>query len=380
MESTEAQLLFQAYTKIFTQEEKDKLATFDSNLDLGGYETLEEAELQNPDIRPGSRVYIDQGEGVDAKIYHWDATDGKFVLFGSGGVETPASIRTKLFQTEDLFPFDTAAKNDITSRALKSFVDAEFANKLDKTGKAADSSKLNGKPDTAFYPNVILSTVTDMDAFTVSGKFLLSAGALANSPLGSQTNSRPFIAVDNFGSYILQRFIDRTGSIWTRYAQSGAFGPWERTAFSSEIATKLQGEKADTALQPAGDASNLKNLPKEPFTSENIKTSSASNKRIDQSSMIRLDDGRLLVGYSNFGSGSGDTDESSVHYSTSIDNGNTWQDQGQLIAKIALGSYIPSFLSWPTGTCCACFSFAKVTAPILQQLEGLFSQPTLLQQ
>jgi len=113
------QALIEAYTKIFTQAEKNKLGGLDSSLIKGGYTTLAAAELANPSPLPGTTVHVDAGVGEDVDIYVWDATDSEFVIFGSGGIETPASIYTKLFQNLDIFPFDEAAKDDIASRALQ---------------------------------------------------------------------------------------------------------------------------------------------------------------------------------------------------------------------------------------------------------------------
>ena len=170
------QALIEAYTKIFTQAEKNKLGGLDSSLIKGGYTTLAAAELANPSPLPGTTVHVDAGVGEDVDIYVWDATDSEFVIFGSGGIETPASIYTKLFQNLDIFPFDEAAKDDIASKASQDSLDALniiLGRKLE-----ADEAQLLFQAYTKIFTQAEKNKLAGLDF-----------GSLARSLSGNQTDS-----------------------------------------------------------------------------------------------------------------------------------------------------------------------------------------------
>lgn len=104
-----------------------------------------------------------------------------------------------------------------------------------------------------------------------------------------------------------------------------------------------------------------------------IINTSASNKRNDQSSTVRLDDGRLVVAYSHFGPGSEDLDESAVFCQFSNDNGLTWGTPQELIEPIMLGSYIPSLYKKTNGNILVVFFVREASTPVflssLRQIE-----------
>lgn len=73
-----------------------------------------------------------------------------------------------------------------------------------------------------------------------------------------------------------------------------------------------------------------------------IADATQENKRNDQASMVRLNDGRLLVVYGHFGLGSMDHDTSSIYFKTSVDDGDTWSLENELIPTLSLGTHLPS--------------------------------------
>ncbi|MCK0147281.1 glycoside hydrolase [Arenibacter sp. F26102] len=80
-----------------------------------------------------------------------------------------------------------------------------------------------------------------------------------------------------------------------------------------------------------------------------IADATPENKRNDQASIIRLDDGRLLVAYGHFGGGSMDHDTSSIYFKTSEDDGDTWSHKKELISNLNLGTHLPSLYKKENG-------------------------------
>ena len=78
-------------------------------------------------------------------------------------------------------------------------------------------------------------------------------------------------------------------------------------------------------------------------------SASENNKRNDQSAMIKLDNGNLVIAYSHFGKGGRDVDKSSIYFQVSTNGGNSWNTEKELIETINLGSYVPSFYKKPNG-------------------------------
>lgn len=109
-----------------------------------------------------------------------------------------------------------------------------------------------------------------------------------------------------------------------------------------------------------------------------IQEHSDDNKRNDQASMIRLNDGRLVIAYSHFGPGAEDLDESSVYYQFSEDNGLTWSDAQELISPIALGSYIPSLYKKANGNVLLVFFVREQATPVfLSSLRSIEYSPDM---
>ncbi len=94
-----------------------------------------------------------------------------------------------------------------------------------------------------------------------------------------------------------------------------------------------------------------------------IVRASDNNKRNDQSAMVELDDGRLVIAYSHFGESSRDDDKSSIYYQISTDNGNSWSAEKELVEAINLGSYVPSFFKKPDGNILMVFFVRDSDAP-----------------
>ncbi len=103
----------------------------------------------------------------------------------------------------------------------------------------------------------------------------------------------------------------------------------------------------------------------------NVISADDNNKRNDQSAMIKLDDERLVIAYSHFGEGARDTSKSSIYFQTSIDNGNTWSTEKELIAAIKLGSYVPSFYKKSNGNILVVFFVRESDNPFTSSLRQI---------
>lgn len=91
----------------YTLGEKNKLAGLDDTTYWkGDYLTVADLELAHPTSNAGSYAFVDAGVGVDVVKYIWDSSDSKWVSTGgSGGTETPATIKTKYESNADTNAF-----------------------------------------------------------------------------------------------------------------------------------------------------------------------------------------------------------------------------------------------------------------------------------
>lgn len=103
----------------------------------------------------------------------------------------------------------------------------------------------------------------------------------------------------------------------------------------------------------------------------NVICAGDNNKRNDQSAMIKLNDGRLVIAYSHFGNASRDDDKSSIYFQISTDNGNSWSEEKELIAAIRLGSYVPSFYKKPNGNILLVFFVRESDDPYTSSLRQI---------
>lgn len=98
----------------YTLAEKNKLAGLDESLFKGTYQTEGQLAAAHPTAQAGSYAYVDAGGGADTLLYIWDESDTKWVnTGGSGGTETPATIKTKYESNADTNAFTDNAKNAV---------------------------------------------------------------------------------------------------------------------------------------------------------------------------------------------------------------------------------------------------------------------------
>jgi len=109
----------------------------------------------------------------------------------------------------------------------------------------------------------------------------------------------------------------------------------------------------------------------------NVIQANDNNRRNDQSAMIRLDDGRLVIAYSHFGKSTRDVGNSSIYYQTSTDDGTSWSKEKELIGVIGLGSYVPSFYKKPDGTILIVFFVRESKKPNRSSLQQIVFSPDL---
>lgn len=117
------------------------------------------------------------------------------------------------------------------------------------------------------------------------------------------------------------------------------------------------------------------NFSNNPFERSLIDLADANNTRNDQSSIIRLNNGKLMVAYSHFGTSSGDVGESSIYYALS-DDGVNWGTPIQLIPKIEMGSYIPNLYKKPNGNVLVVF-FVREAGTFDSSLQKIEFSPDL---
>ena len=97
-----------------------------------------------------------------------------------------------------------------------------------------------------------------------------------------------------------------------------------------------------------------------------VDASSAENTRNDAGSVIELDNGDLIIAYAHFEDNPDDDGESAIWAARSTDRGQTWGTPFELIPKIELGSYIPSFYKKSNGNILVVYHVLTVGAPSYQ--------------
>lgn len=129
----------------------------------------------------------------------------------------------------------------------------------------------------------------------------------------------------------------------------------------------------------ATDALNNLNTNKaDKINRSDVALNSASNKRNDQSSMLRLNDGRLAIAYSRFGVSVGDIDPVSIYVKFSSDNGRTWTSESELIPTTSLGVMIPSMYKKTNGNILIDYFVREQSTPSnLSSIRQIEFNPTL---
>lgn len=95
-----------------------------------------------------------------------------------------------------------------------------------------------------------------------------------------------------------------------------------------------------------------------------IDSADSTNTRNDQSSIVEISGGRLLIAYSHFQDNPGDDDISTIWGAISDDRGQTWGTPFELIGEISgFGTYIPSFYKKTTGEIVCVFFVRVQTTP-----------------
>lgn len=100
-------------TEDYTTEEKQKLAGLESSKFKGEYTMLEELETAWPTADAGSYAFVDAGVGSDTQKYIWDSSDSKWIISGSTGEETPATIKEKYESNPNTNAFTDTEKNKL---------------------------------------------------------------------------------------------------------------------------------------------------------------------------------------------------------------------------------------------------------------------------
>lgn len=98
----------------YTLEEKEKLAGLESSKFKGEYTSLEELQTAWPSAGVGSYAFVDAGIGEDTQKYIWDSSDEKWIISGSTGEETPATIKEKYESNPDTNAFSDTEKNKLS--------------------------------------------------------------------------------------------------------------------------------------------------------------------------------------------------------------------------------------------------------------------------
>lgn len=94
----------------------------------------------------------------------------------------------------------------------------------------------------------------------------------------------------------------------------------------------------------------IPNIAKDLFKTT-VDAADINNPRNDQSSIIKLDNGRLLIAYSRFSDDPLDSSPSAIYAAYSMDEGKSWEEPFELQPNITdtIGTYIPSFFRKSNG-------------------------------
>lgn len=108
-------------TNAFTDAEKSKLASLNDSHYLGLYTNETALTTAHPTANPGDYAYVDSGAASDVQIYAWDNDDTQWVVVGSGGSETAASVKSKYESNADTNAFTDTEKAKLGVPALLIF-------------------------------------------------------------------------------------------------------------------------------------------------------------------------------------------------------------------------------------------------------------------
>lgn len=108
-------------TNAFTDAEKSKLASLNDSHYLGLYTNETALTTAHPTANPGDYAYVDSGAASDVQIYAWDNDDTQWVVVGSGGSETAASVKSKYESNADTNAFTNTEKAKLGVSALLIF-------------------------------------------------------------------------------------------------------------------------------------------------------------------------------------------------------------------------------------------------------------------
>ena len=97
-------------TEDYTTAEKQKLAGLESSKFKGEFTSLEELQTAWPTADSGSYSFVDAGVGSNTQKYIWDSSDSKWIISGSTGEETPATIKEKYESNVDTNAFTDTEK------------------------------------------------------------------------------------------------------------------------------------------------------------------------------------------------------------------------------------------------------------------------------
>lgn len=181
-------------TEDYTTEEKQKLAGLEGSKFKGEYISIEELESSFPTSDIGSYAYVDAGEGEQTQKYIWDSSDNRWVLSGSTGEETSASIKEKYESNPDTNAFSDAEKTKLSG--LNKSVDkianiavANWVEQPDGTYNAIvydtdilEDSKVSAQPADAADFDIYIESIV-FSGISSAGQLLLKAKNLASDAM-----------------------------------------------------------------------------------------------------------------------------------------------------------------------------------------------------
>lgn len=220
---------------LLTDAQVSKLDNLEGSKYLGTYTNLSALNTAHPSPAIGSYAHVDAGPGSSVQFYIWDDDDDQFVLQqGSGGSETGASIKTKLFaepDTNNLTDVLFTRLNSVQNGATANDTDSNLRDRSTHTGTITSSVVSNFNASvatrigaegaaikTALLGEVNTNTLTDAQVAKLDN---IANGATANDTdsnlrdRSTHTGTQPASTISDFNAAFSARVTAESSALKT---------------------------------------------------------------------------------------------------------------------------------------------------------------------
>lgn len=128
------------------------------SLFLGVYANLTALQTARPTALAGNHAQVDAGVGNDTQTYIWDADDNQWLLQGSGGTETPETIKTKYESNANTNAFTDAEKTKLVG--IETAADVTDAENVEGAISSVSDDSLSDTSIIPFVKSDLLKKIT----------------------------------------------------------------------------------------------------------------------------------------------------------------------------------------------------------------------------